>query len=262
MGHRSVLKQAKIRQLSRTLGRADGLGCLDLGGDSGVVSAALRTRGGRWSSADLGARNVSAIREAVGGDVRLIDGRDLPFDSASFDVVVIADLLEHVEDDRHLVQECARVIRPGGPLVVNVPHIKRGSIINAIRHAIGLTDAWHGHVRPGYTRETLQAVLSPHFLIEDARTYSRAFSESIDLLMNGVFEAIKRWKGPVEHNPKGSVVSAEEINRHAGAFRWLRIAYPILLALSWLDALLPLQSGYKLVVRARRVGAGTVATSR
>jgi SAM-dependent methyltransferase len=262
LGRRSVLKQAKIREVGRAVGCVDGLVCLDLGGDNGVVSAALRTRGGRWASADLGHRNVAAIREVVGGDVRAIEGSDLPFDSASFDVVVIADLLEHLEDDRQLVRECARILRPGGRLVINVPHVKPWSIINTIRHAIGLTDAWHGHVRPGYTRKTLDAVLSPHFLIEGVRTYSRAFSETIDLLMNGVFEALKRRQGLAAHNVKGPVVSGEEIMRHAGAFRWLGIAYPFLRAFSWLDAVLPLQSGYKLIVRARHVGAGTSGAPR
>jgi SAM-dependent methyltransferase len=256
---RSVLKQAKLLELDRALGSLSDEACLDLGGDNGVVSAVLRTRGGRWASADLGDRNVASIRALVGGDVRAIEGTRLPFDAASFDIVVVVDLLEHVEDDRAMVREVARVLRPGGSLVINVPHLKPKSLINAIRAAIGLTDAWHGHVRPGYCIADLRALIAPHFRIEYARTYSRAFSEAIDLLLNGVFERLKGGRGAAEPNAKGRVVTGGDMDSHRRAFALLRLAYPFLCAMSRLDSLLPLQPGYKLIVRARRVPAADPA---
>ena len=45
--------QQKLRELVSMLGPTDGLRCLDLGSDNGVVSLLLRRRGGTWSSADL-----------------------------------------------------------------------------------------------------------------------------------------------------------------------------------------------------------------
>jgi SAM-dependent methyltransferase len=248
---RSVLKQAKIRELTHAIGPISTESCLDIGGDNGAVSAILRSRGGRWVSADLGERNVASIREVVGGDVRAIDGSRLPFDSAAFDLVVIVDLLEHVSDDRELVRECARVLRPGGTLIVNVPHVKRHSLINAARHAVGLTDEWHGHLRPGYTVDGLRDLLGPEFRIEHARTYSRAFSETIDLVTNAVFDRMKGRKTTPDENSKGTVVTSADVAKHGAAFRLLGITYPFLYAFSRLDALMPFQSGYKLIVRAR-----------
>jgi SAM-dependent methyltransferase len=250
---RSVLKQAKIRELTDAIGPISTETCLDIGGDNGAVSAILRSRGGRWSSADLDGRNIASIREVVGGDVRAIDGSRLPFDSAAFDLVVIVDLLEHVSDDRELVRECARILRPGGTLIVNVPHVKPHSLINAARHALGLTDAWHGHLRPGYTVDGLRAILEPDFKVERVRTYSRAFSETIDLVMNAVFEKVKGRQAAPEMGSKGSVVTSGDVAKHGAAFRLLGIAYPFLYAFSRLDALMPFQSGYKLIVRARHV---------
>ena len=258
---RSVLKQAKIRELDRAMGSLSDEACLDLGGDNGVVSSVLRTRGGCWASADLGERNVASIRALVGGDVRAIEGTRLPFDAASFDMVVVVDLLEHVEDDGALVREMARVIRPGGTLVINVPHLKPKSLIHAIRGAIGLTDAWHGHVRPGYSIAGLRALIAPHFRVEYARTYSRAFSEAIDLLLNGVFERVRGGRGSAEPNAKGNVVTRADMDSHRRGFALLRLAYPFLWAISRLDALLPWQSGYKLMVRARHVPAADHATA-
>jgi SAM-dependent methyltransferase len=250
---RSVLKQAKIRELTDAIGPIAGEACLDIGGDNGAVSAILRSRGGRWASADLGDRNIASIREVVGGDVRAIEGSRLPFESAAFDLVVIVDLLEHVEDDRELVRECARVLRPGGTLVVNVPHVKKRSLINAARHAVGLTDAWHGHLRPGYTIAGLSDLLAPDFRIEMTRTYSRAFSETIDLVMNAVFEKLRGPKSAAPPDSKGPVVTSTDVAKHGTAFRLLGITYPFLYAFSRLDALMPFQPGYKLIVRARHV---------
>ena len=50
---RSVLKQRKLDEIVRALGVTDGLRCLDLGSDNGVVSLLLRERGGAWASGDL-----------------------------------------------------------------------------------------------------------------------------------------------------------------------------------------------------------------
>ena len=48
---KSVLKQQKWHAISALLGATDGLRCLDIGSDNGVVSYLLRARGGSWASA-------------------------------------------------------------------------------------------------------------------------------------------------------------------------------------------------------------------
>lgn len=45
----------------------------------------------------------------------------LPFDSASRDLVIALDVLEHIEDDATAAAEMARVLRPGGTAFVAVP---------------------------------------------------------------------------------------------------------------------------------------------
>lgn len=45
----------------------------------------------------------------------------LPFDDASFDLAVALDVLEHVADDEAALVELARVLAPGGRLLVTVP---------------------------------------------------------------------------------------------------------------------------------------------
>jgi len=239
----SLLKQAKVRALTTMLGETAGLRCLDIGGDNGVVSLLLRERGGTWASADLDARTVASIRELVGDPVLRCDGRHLPFEDAAFDRVVIVDLLEHVETDREFVAEVRRVLSPQGRLVVNVPHLKPRSLLNRFRHAVGLTDARHGHVRPGYSVASLRDVLAPHFSVVRHATYGRFFSEGIDTAMTLAY-------GKGSSSGKGTVVTRSDAEARRGSFRLLRTVYPVLRAVAALDGLLFLQPGYKLVVEA------------
>ena len=44
-----------------------------------------------------------------------------PFPAASFDVVVLLATLEHIRDKAPLTRECARLLRPGGRVVITVP---------------------------------------------------------------------------------------------------------------------------------------------
>ncbi len=49
------------------------------------------------------------------------DGTSMPFRSGTFDVVVASEVLEHVRDDRDVIAEIERVVRPGGVVAVSVP---------------------------------------------------------------------------------------------------------------------------------------------
>ncbi len=49
-------------------------------------------------------------------------GENLPFAAHSFDVILSHEVLEHVQDDRAVVTEMVRALRPGGRMVVFVPN--------------------------------------------------------------------------------------------------------------------------------------------
>lgn len=63
---------------------------------------------------------VDVARDKVGPPVRIVesDATDLPFSAGSFDVVVMAHLLEHVAAWQHAVREAFRVLAPDGALVL------------------------------------------------------------------------------------------------------------------------------------------------
>lgn len=81
---------------------------------------------------------------------------DLPFADASFDVVICSEVLEHIFDQRGVIRELERVLRPGGTLVASVPRAWPE------RLCWWLSDAYHeepgGHIRI-YGRRQLQRLL-------------------------------------------------------------------------------------------------------
>jgi len=69
-------------------------------------------------------RSAEALRLSRSrGDFPLIrgDAERLPLADRSVDVVTALDVLEHIRDDRAAVAEVARVVRPGGLVIVTVP---------------------------------------------------------------------------------------------------------------------------------------------
>jgi len=64
--------------------------------------------------------------------------QDLGFADASFDLVGMFEVLEHVPDDEGLLRELARITRPGGHLVLTVPL--------GMKHYCSF-DRYMGHVR-------------------------------------------------------------------------------------------------------------------
>ena len=74
----------------------------------------------------------------------------LPFRDACFDVVAAFDVVEHVPDEDGILAELARVLRPGGRLLISVP---------AYQWAWSGHDVANGHFRR-YTRPRAVAAVA------------------------------------------------------------------------------------------------------
>ena len=94
---------------------------LDVGCGTGWLAEHFADYTGVDGSPDAVAAAAARGRNVVLGDV----DAPLPFEDASFDGVVLKDLLEHVADPVAVVGEVRRVLRPGGRVFASSPDAQR-----------------------------------------------------------------------------------------------------------------------------------------
>jgi ArsR family transcriptional regulator len=95
---------------------------LDVGSGDGAAASSLAPYCRSLTCVDTSAKMIEAARERLHkhGHVqaRVADAHDLPFLQASFDAVLMFHTLTYAENPARALGECARVLRPGGRLVV------------------------------------------------------------------------------------------------------------------------------------------------
>jgi ubiquinone/menaquinone biosynthesis C-methylase UbiE len=103
-----------------------GKSVLEIGLGQGTESEQIIRRGGRWSGLDLTPESTARVRERMRRRNLAFDGLkvgsvlDIPYPDNSFDMVFSHGVLHHVPGIAQAQAEIARVLRPGGELVVMV----------------------------------------------------------------------------------------------------------------------------------------------
>jgi 2-polyprenyl-3-methyl-5-hydroxy-6-metoxy-1,4-benzoquinol methylase len=95
---------------------------LDAGCGTGLFSKTAADRGAQVTSLDVGERLLARVAEKCDSRRVVGDVQRLPFEDASFDVVLSTEVIEHVPEPALAVNELVRVLRPGGTLVVTTPN--------------------------------------------------------------------------------------------------------------------------------------------
>jgi 2-polyprenyl-3-methyl-5-hydroxy-6-metoxy-1,4-benzoquinol methylase len=145
LGRRALVERLLGRRLAQP-----GQRVLDLGCGTGFMLGILSHPGRRLIGIDLRTEGLAATRRAQPRAwVAQAHAATLPLAADSVHVVLLLDVLEHV-DDRALLLEVARVLRPGGHLLLTVP---------ALPWLWSYRDEAAGHLRR-YTRRRLSRVLT------------------------------------------------------------------------------------------------------
>jgi ubiquinone/menaquinone biosynthesis C-methylase UbiE len=97
---------------------------LDVACGEGYGTAALAAAGARSvTGVDIDPVTCTHAREKYGIDAKVADATQLPFADRSFDVVVSFETIEHLTNPERFIDECYRVLRPNGVLVISTPEV-------------------------------------------------------------------------------------------------------------------------------------------
>lgn len=124
---RPVHVQARLRLLRRALGsRRRPLKLLDLGCGAAENTLPVAAGLGAVEAFGLDAADTALSQARTRGLAVVqgaLDHADLPFPTETFDVVMLAEVIEHLVDTDHVLVEARRVLKPGGVLLVTTPNL-------------------------------------------------------------------------------------------------------------------------------------------
>ncbi len=129
---------------------------LDLGTGTAVFARAIAATGATVVGVDISAGMLREARRHT--DVAMVrgDAQQLPFADAAFDGLASVTTFEFVADRRRAVAEAARVIRPGGAMVIGVLNARSPwAVVRRIRGGDPIFAAAH-HFRAHELRSLLR----------------------------------------------------------------------------------------------------------
>lgn len=157
-GHPVLSTPAINDRIRRRVADLRGHRALDVGcGPTPVAANALAEAGFSAVGVDVATSILGIARRTAAPGVTLAaaDGERLPFPDAAFEAVTCDDTIEHVFDQAALLDEIARVLRPGGRLLLVTPnasglHVLRARLGDLVRGLRRPREAYHitaSHVR-------------------------------------------------------------------------------------------------------------------
>ena len=157
---------------------------VDLACGGGLMAPHVERLGYRHVGVDIGERGLRLARQH-GVTPVLGSVLQVPLSDGCADVVVAGEILEHVEDDVGVLAECARLLRPGGILVIDALAAGRLSVlINVV-----LLERLPGGPPPG--------LHDPALFVDRKRLLAAADRLGLDLRLVGLRPSMREaiaWK--------------------------------------------------------------------
>lgn len=256
MFSKTLKKQQKLRLLQRQIGDVRGKSCLLItnGDNNGAMNWMLREGGGSWTWVENEDDHVEDIAQLLGEPVLAGSPERIPVDDATFDVVVSIDVHEHLPDCTPFNRELARVVRPGGRVVVTTPNGDAWKPVTVLKNAIGMTKEAYGHHVIGYNvRQHGDMLRTVGLRPVAAGSYSKFFTEMIELAINFAYVKVLSRKSRDEVK-EGTIAPSnrDQLASVENQYRLYSMVYPILRAVSALDVVLFPLTGYAVSVVAER----------
>ena len=159
---------------------------LDAGCGYGLYAMSLGELGYDVDAIDIDSRRIKVLTKMFAEYPILKDAinlhtgslTSLPFPSNSYERIICSEVIEHMEKDNKAISELSRVLKPGGRLILSVPHDSKFNRKTFKRF---------GHERSGYTKEMLQTIMKGHNLIIEKVFY---YERTIGTMLFNVFNSL------------------------------------------------------------------------
>ncbi len=147
---------------------------LDVGCGLGMYVRQMRRFSEEVFGVDVDAEKVAEASQTL-PNIYTAPAEALPFPDNFFDVILLHEVIEHVDDDRQTIVEAFRCLRPGGRVVIYAPN----RLYFFETHGFYLGSRYYFRLLPlvNYTPDFVRNRFAPHVRIYTQRGIRRLFRD-------------------------------------------------------------------------------------
>ena len=126
-----IPSRIRVNKIFQELGKIRSKKLLDVGCEAGYITIQLAQKGALVTGIDLIEEPINQLRRDLSFQPKKIkqrvrlqvaDATKLPFPTNSFDIILATEVIEHITHLDRFVSGAARVLKPGGRLLVSFPN--------------------------------------------------------------------------------------------------------------------------------------------
>jgi SAM-dependent methyltransferase len=197
LGHPSyVWRRGQDRRLNLIRQHVElrGKRILDVGCGLGMYVARFRQFSDDVYGVDIDPDKVAEASEWL-PNLRVSAAESLPYNDGTFDVILLNEVIEHVDDDRATMREAYRVLAPGGHAIIYAPN----RMYPFETHGFFLAGKYHGPcnlpVLANWVPDVVRNYFAPHVRIYTQADIKGLF-DGLDvelLVLSHIFPGCDNW---------------------------------------------------------------------
>ena len=164
-----IPSRLRVKAIFKELGDISGKKLLDVGCEAGYITIKLAQKGARVTAIDLIEEPIRELRRTIKGKnlpitLMVADATKLPFAAKSFDIILATEVIEHITKLNRFVENAAKVLKPGGVLLITFPNENLRQKLYPLVSLFGINAEVESQVTlKNYRREAIIKLFSQRF---------------------------------------------------------------------------------------------------